>query len=1094
MKEKRKLFVRLFSLTLAALMFVVISKPTFAGYTQVLDLPAKGDSTLYSYIYKVSSSMTIRADSGLSGLKVGSGHTAVIYIPKGVTLRVYGGNGSGTTPGGAGISVPSGASLVITGGGTLYAYGGSSGTPKNGGDNGDAWHNGDDATGNYSRTVFYTGIGGSGGSGGGGAGAGIGGSGGDGGSGGSGGARLSVGYSARKNGNSGSNGGNGSSGSSMGKVYVLGTVNVYAYAGSKSSVTGSAGSVGNWARAWYHEGWTRWQAYGCGGSGGGGGQGGTAASIGGGGGGGAGGGGAGSGGAYYANTWEWAAFPNGSGGGGGQGYETSGGAGYHSGTGYGYNGLYNRINVGVNNTGIWAYGKDAVKTKGGARDGWDSYTGGAGGDGGNLGSGGSGGSVYAATTAYVNSIAGGQGTAATRYSATNQSAVNYTIKLDAGEGTGGTTSVLAVYGVTLPNIAIPSRDQYEFMGYYTGKEGTGTRYYNHQGYGQSAWLDTSGQTLYAYWKQNQFNLTFNKQNGTGGTDFAITTGTDGTLPGPIVPPERTFYKFNGYYTEASGGGQKYYNADGSVTDASQKLTENTTLFADWIQMKYEIHLDARGGSGGDVSVMSGEEGALPEQIAVPSKTGFAFKGYYTELEGGDQYFTGTGTPVAGKKVSEMMTLYAQWEAAAYSIEYKGLEGATIGEHPTSRVYNVSTSIPDPTKSGYTFMGWKIDEGSSRYTSLMLTANTPAYAKNLTLTATWLKGKETSITVAANIVGTVSNPDEIKDQLNRVFDTIVPDDTSGITLEDMGKADTIRIELEVKPDSNPDNQNAIQDIAQGSTLAYYDITARKTVIPADGGDPVTTILKELPSYVEVKIPLTGELASQPSYAVYRVHDQYAERLSSDAQSKGEYFDIETISGNPNIVVKTRKFSTYAIIGSQTTYSPDSSAMDGGAINDLAAMDVQGRVIEHNQDPVYKVDISWGAMKYEFVTSREWDPDMHLYSEGGLNGWKADGFDGINNKIQSVNHSNGGVIVNYGIRQNLLKGVDMSLHLVNDNTGEKAENGVLPAAPEGSNDGELIPFEAYMFLEGAPESSWLTASENKEFTKAGIIMVTISPQTP
>jgi len=58
----------------------------------------------------------------------------------------------------------------------------------------------------------------------------------------------------------------------------------------------------------------------------------------------------------------------------------------------------------------------------------------------------------------------------------------YTVTLDGGATTTvGTTSVVATYGSAMPAITVPTRTGYNFLGYYTSADGSGTQYYNSSG-------------------------------------------------------------------------------------------------------------------------------------------------------------------------------------------------------------------------------------------------------------------------------------------------------------------------------------------------------------------------------------------------------------------------------------------------------------------------------------------------------------------------------------------------------------------------------------------------------------------------------------
>lgn len=266
---------------------------------------------LSSGVYYLSASRTFTSTSiGGNGLRIKSGATVYIYLPKGVTLTANGGAGSYESPGGAGILLPSNSTLVLLGEGSVDANGGKAGSGRDG-------RTGDKAS--FSGETVYFKTGGSGGNGGGGAGAGIGTNGGSFGSGGSGG--NGYGYVTVHDPHSGSNGydgGSGSMGNTMGTLYVSG-VDLSECTGGSCGNNGSRGYNGE--SHYIKVGDSNRPAAGSAGGGGGGG-GFAGAAIGRGGYGGAGGGG----GASSGYTWAYWYIGGGGGGGGlgGSGYANGG--------------------------------------------------------------------------------------------------------------------------------------------------------------------------------------------------------------------------------------------------------------------------------------------------------------------------------------------------------------------------------------------------------------------------------------------------------------------------------------------------------------------------------------------------------------------------------------------------------------------------------------------------------------------------------------------------------------------------------------------------------------------------------------------------
>lgn len=179
-------------------------------------------------------------------------------------------------------------------------------------------------------------------------------------------------------------------------------------------------------------------------------------------------------------------------------------------------------------------------------------------------------------------------------------AAYYTVTYNANGGSGEMASSTATYGqafTTRQNAY--SRAGYTFVGWNESSDGSGTwwdikNYYHgsysagasgsygvYEGAGSWTWSYAKDLTLYAQWKANTINVTFDQQGGTGGsTSMQITYDTaQGHYP-DITVPTRTGYTFNGYYTAKNGGGVQYLNSAGNSV-RKWDLASNTTLYAYW---------------------------------------------------------------------------------------------------------------------------------------------------------------------------------------------------------------------------------------------------------------------------------------------------------------------------------------------------------------------------------------------------------------------------------------------------------------------------------------------------------------------------------
>ena len=157
-------------------------------------------------------------------------------------------------------------------------------------------------------------------------------------------------------------------------------------------------------------------------------------------------------------------------------------------------------------------------------------------------------------------------------------------------------------------------------------------------------------------KPEQYTVTLNKQSGEGGTSSVIATYA-AAMP-RVTAPTRTGYTFNGYF-DATSGGTKYYNADGSSAKNWDKTSE-TTLYAQWTANTYEITYKDKGdatfsgthASGAPTQHTYGTETALKEA----TKNGYTFDGWFTASDCSGSAVTSLGAT----DYTANITLYAKW--------------------------------------------------------------------------------------------------------------------------------------------------------------------------------------------------------------------------------------------------------------------------------------------------------------------------------------------------------------------------------------------------------------------------------------------------
>lgn len=139
---------------------------------------------------------------------------------------------------------------------------------------------------------------------------------------------------------------------------------------------------------------------------------------------------------------------------------------------------------------------------------------------------------------------------------------NYTLTFNAAGGSVSPTSRSVAYGAAYGTLPTPSRTNYKFLGWYTAASG-GTQV------SASTTMGASNVTIYAHWKLNTVNVTFNANGGSGTTTKAYTVNsTLGSLPSA----SRSGYTFKGWFTSNGGGSQ---------VSSSTKVTKAVTYYARW---------------------------------------------------------------------------------------------------------------------------------------------------------------------------------------------------------------------------------------------------------------------------------------------------------------------------------------------------------------------------------------------------------------------------------------------------------------------------------------------------------------------------------
>lgn len=152
-----------------------------------------------------------------------------------------------------------------------------------------------------------------------------------------------------------------------------------------------------------------------------------------------------------------------------------------------------------------------------------------------------------------------------------------------------------------------------------------------------------------------------------------------------------------------------------------------------IPQTYTVALNANGGTLSDHSEIqvSGDTYSALSGVKNPTRTGYAFLGWFTQASGGSQVKATTSLP---ENVPD--TLYARW-GKRYTVTFNPNTGAVVGSK-SKYVYNGLTygTLPSAKKSGYILHGWYTTKTGSG-TKITSTSKVNL-AKNTTLYARWAR--------------------------------------------------------------------------------------------------------------------------------------------------------------------------------------------------------------------------------------------------------------------------------------------------------------------------------------------------------------------
>ena len=244
--------------------------------------------------------------------------------------------------------------------------------------------------------------------------------------------------------------------------------------------------------------------------------------------------------------------------------------------------------------------------------------------------------------------------------------------------------------ITLPQ---PTLTAYEFIG-WTGSNGEIPQ--------KEVTIknETSDKTYYAWFEPITYNITYDLDGGSASSRPILTYNYETKVTFPTVT--KTGYTFLGW----TGSNGEIPDKDAFIDYESYG---DKHFKANWSKNDYKINYILNDGElENPVNYYSVTDEVV---ISNPTKTGYSFAGWVAD---GNTYQTYT---IAKGSIGDI-TLEATWTPISYNINLE-LNGGSISEEIDKYTIEDQITLPNPTKTGYTFLGWTGSNGDTPQKDLVI---------------------------------------------------------------------------------------------------------------------------------------------------------------------------------------------------------------------------------------------------------------------------------------------------------------------------------------------------------------------------------------
>ena len=250
-----------------------------------------------------------------------------------------------------------------------------------------------------------------------------------------------------------------------------------------------------------------------------------------------------------------------------------------------------------------------------------------------------------------------------------------------------------------------------------------------------------------------------------------------TLPNA---PQKENYSFKGWY----------FDNESFENELTADFYQNTALESDvnvyaYYELvneepkEFKVSFDSNGGSKVEDVVTS-----IIESEPVTTKDGYTFLGWYLE----ESFINKATFPF---EVTKDQTLYAKWEENTYNVHFELNGGTGVTDLKTNKI----EKEPLPTRDGYIFLGWYLEESFINKVTFPFEVT-----KDQTLYAKWEENVPSSISFNVNEEGVLTSVEGISEINNEVVIPSRVNDIDVIEIGDKVFADNLFIKKLVIPES------------------------------------------------------------------------------------------------------------------------------------------------------------------------------------------------------------------------------------------------------------------------------------------------------